>query len=129
VFPQEDEAGYGVADKVAAIRRELCRALVGWVPPGNSEPLIYEGRAFLFTDRVKAAYTFSFSSIEILGHAQLPSVAEEAETWQALELLGLPPFEGIDVKVDFIDPAVDKNVKPDGMGPDGRIELTLKEDL
>ena len=129
VFPQQDEAGYGVADQVHAMRRELCRALVGWMPPGNSEPLIYEGRQFLHTDRVKAAYAFSFSAVEVLGHAALPGSANEAETWQALELLGLPPLEGIDIDVDLIDPIVDKSLKPDGIGPDGRVEHQLKKDF
>lgn len=131
VFPQKhgDEAGHGVADQVHAMRRELCRALVGWLPPGNSEPLIYEGRQFLHTDRVKAAYAFSFSAVEVLGHASLPGAAEEAETWQALELLGLPSLEGMEINVDLIDPIVDKSLKPDGVGPDGRIEYQLKKDF
>lgn len=128
VFPQQDEAGYGVADRVWAMRRELCRALVGWTPPGCSEPLIYEGRQFLHTDRAKAAYVFSFSAIEVLGHAVLPGDSDDAETWQALELLGLPPLEGLNVNVDLIDPIVDKSLAPNGIGPDGRIEHQLKVD-
>ena len=129
VFRQHDEAGYAVSDQIAAIRRELCRALVGWTPPGASDSLIYEGRSFLHTDRAKAAYAFSFSAFEILGHDTLPATADEAETWQALDLIGLPPLEGVDVDVDLIDPIVDKNLKPDGVGPDGRIEHRLKKDF
>ena len=117
------------SDQIAAIRRELCRALVGWTPPGASDSLIYEGRSFLHTDRAKAAYAFSFSAFEILGHDTLPATADEAETWQALDLIGLPPLEGVDVDVDLIDPIVDKNLKPDGVGPDGRIEHRLKKDF
>lgn len=127
-FPQVDEAGRAVADQVSAVRRELCRALVGWLPPGSSEPLIYEGRSFLHTDRAKAAYAFSFSAVEVLGHASLPGTADEAETWQALELLGLPPLDGVAINLDAIDPMVDKSLKPDGVGPDGRVEHTLKKD-
>lgn len=129
VFPQRDEAGYGVADQVNAMRRELCRALVGWMPPGVSEPLIYAGRSFIHTDRVKVAYAFAFSAVEILGHASLPDTTDEAETWQALELLRLPKLEGVDVNVDLIDPMVDKNFKPDGVGPDGRIEHQMRKDF
>ena len=33
------------------------------------------------------------------------------------------------VDVDLIDPIVDKNLKPDGVGPDGRIEHRLKKDF
>lgn len=128
-FPQQDEAGRASADRVRAVRHELCRALVGWLPSGSVEPLIYEGRSFLHTDRAKAVYAFAFSAVEILGHAELPGTAQEAETWQALELLGLPPLEGVDINVDLIDPMVDKNLKPDGVGPDGRIEHHLKVNL
>lgn len=128
LFRQQDEAGYGVADQVAEIRRELCRALVGWKPPGVATPLIYEGRSFLHTDRAKAAYAFAFSATEILGDASLPSSEAEAETWQAIELLGLPEMEGVDVNVDLIGPIVDKNIKPDGVGPDGRIEHRIRKD-
>lgn len=128
VFPQVDEAGYGVADQVAAVRKELCRALVGWTPPGSSEHIIYEGRAFMHTDRAKAAYSFSFSSVEILGNAVLPKTVEQAETWQEWELLGLPALEGIDIDVDCIDP-VDRNKKPDGIGPDGHVDFKLKQDF
>ncbi len=127
-FPQVDEGGRSVADQVSAVRRELCRALVGWLPPGSLEPLIYEGRSFLHTDRSKAAYAFSFSAVDVLGHASLPSTADEAETWQALELLGLPPLDGMDINLDAIDPMVDRTRKPDGVGPDGRVEHVLKKD-
>ncbi len=127
-FPQVDEAGRSVADQVSAVRRELCRALVGWLPPGSSEPLIYEGRSFLHTDRAKAAYAYSFSAVEVLGHATLPGTADEAETWEALKLLGLPPLDGVDINLDAIDPMVDKSLKPNGVGPDGRVEHTLKKD-
>jgi hypothetical protein len=129
VFPQQQESGYGVADQVSAVRRELCRALVGWTPPGASASLIYEGRSFLHTDRTKAAYAFSFSAQEVLGNVVLPSDPDAAETWTERELLGLPPLEGVDINVDLIDPAVDKNIKPDGVGPDGRIEHQLKKDF
>ncbi len=128
VFPQVDEAGYAVADKVSDVRRELCRALVGWTPPGNSEPFLYDGRSFLHSDRAKASYSFSFSSVDILGHAVLPTNPDDAETWHELELLGLPQFEGIDINVDVIAPIVDPNLKPDGIGPDGRTEFKIKED-
>ncbi len=129
VFPQRDEAGYGVADQVHAIRRELCRALVGWTPPGASDPLMYEGRSFVHTDRVKAVYAFSFSAVEVLGHASLPDSVDDAETWQALELLGLPRLDGVDADVDLIDPIVDKSLKPDGVGPDGRVEHRVRKDF
>lgn len=129
VWPQQDEPGRAVADEVSAMRRSLCLALAGFEPPGSAGWLIYEGRSFLHTDRAKVAYAFSFSSVEVMGHAQLPHDPAEAETWHEQVLLGLKHLEGLDVKVDLIGPIVDKNLKPDGVGPDGRTEHQLKVDV
>ena len=129
VWPQQAETGREVADEVTAMRRSLCLALAGYTPPGSAGWLIYEGRSFLHTDRAKVAYAFSFSSLEVMGHAALPADPAEVETWQAQELLGLKQLEGVDVRVDVIDPMVDKNLRPDGVGPDGRIEQQLKVDV
>lgn len=129
VWPQQDEPGRLVADEVTAMRRALCRALAGHKPPGSADWLIYEGRSFLHTDRAKVAYAYSFSSLEVMGHAQAPDEAAAAETWHELELLGLQHLEGLDIDVDAISPMVDKNLKPDGVGPDGRIEHHLKVDV
>lgn len=129
VFAQVDEAGYSVADQVTGIRRELCRALMGWTPPGCNEPLQYVGRSFLHTDRAKAAYAFTFAAVETIGHAVLPATAEDAETWQEVELLGLPNFTQIHADVDLIDPIVDKSLAPTGVGPDGRIEHVVTKDV
>lgn len=132
-FPQAkgDEGGQGVADEVDAVGRELWRALVGWLPPGCSEPVIYEGRRFIHSDRAKAVYAYSFSAERVLGNLELPNDPALAETWQELELLGLPPLEGIDINVDLIDPIVDRSRLPEGQhhGPDGRIEHQLKKDF
>ncbi len=129
VWPQHDEPGRQVADEVPAMRKALCLALAGFTPPGSAGWLIYEGRSFLHTDRAKVAYAFSFSSVEVMGHAQLPHDPAEAETWHEQVLLGLKHLEGLDVKVDLIDPIVDKSLNPDGVGPDGRTEHQLKVDV
>ena len=129
VFPQSDEPGRQVADEVPAMRKALCLALAGFTPPGSAGWLIYEGRSFFHTDRAKVAYAFSFSGLEVMGSAELPSEPAQAETWQEAELLGLHQLEGLDIDVDVIDPMVDKNLKPDGVGPDGRIEQHLKVNL
>ena len=81
----------------------------------------------MHTDRIKAVYAFAFTAVEILGHASLPTTAEEAETWQAMELLELAELQGVDIDVDVIDPIVDRTLKPDGVGPDGRIEFSNHE--
>ncbi len=129
VWPQKDEPGYEVADEVTAMRRALCLALVGWKPPGSADWLIYEGRSFLHTDRAKLAYAFSFSSLEVMGNTELPTNPAQAETWHEAELMGLHQLEGLDMRLDAIDPMVDKNLKPDGVGPDGRTEHHLKVNL
>ena len=129
VWPQKDEPGYAVADEVTAMRQALCRALVGWTPPGSADWLVYEGRGFLLTDRAKVAYAFSFSSLEVMGSLELRSDPAQVETWHEAELLGLNQLEGVDIDVDAINPMVDRNLKPDGVGPDGRKEHHMKVDL
>lgn len=129
VWPQQAESGREVADEVSAMRRSLCRALAGYVPAGSAGGLIYEGRSFLHTDRAKVAYAFSFSSLEVMGNADLPSDPALAETWPEVQLLGLAHLEGVDIRVDAINPMVDKSLKPDGVGPDGRVEHQLKVDV
>lgn len=123
-FPSSDERGAGVGDLVDAMRAELCRALVGWQPGGHYDPIIYLGRELLLINRAKAVYRFSFLTGYQLGRN---SVDQPPETWQELEADGLPALEGIDLGVDFIDPIVDRNLAPSG--PDGRIEINVKEDL
>ena len=125
-FPQarNDERGAAVGDDVDAIRAELCRALVGWQPEPHYDPIQYLGRELLLINRAKAVYRFQFLTGYQLGRN---SVDQPPETWQELEADGLPALEGIDIAVDFIDPMVDKNLA--AAGPDGRIELNVKEDL
>ena len=53
--------------------------------------------------------------------------SDPAETWHEYELDGLPPLEGMNINMDFIDPIFDKNLSP--TGPDGRIEFQAREDL
>lgn len=123
-FPSPDERGAGVGDLVDAVRIELCRALVGWQPEPHYDPIQYLGRELLLINRAKAVYRFQFLTGYQLGRN---SVDQPPETWQELEADGLPALEGIDISVDFIDPMVDPNLA--ARGPDGRIEITLKEDL
>ncbi|MDH1442059.1 hypothetical protein N5O88_05495 [Pseudomonas sp. GD03721] len=125
-FPQlqSDERGQGVGDQVDDVRRELCRALVGYKPTAEHEPIEYLGRQLLLINRAKAVYRFSFVTGYRIGRN---SVTDPAETWQELEQDGLPPLEGLNIDVDFIDPMVDRNLSP--TGPDGRIEIKTTEEL
>lgn len=125
-FPQAagDERGQAVGDQVDAIRRELCRALVGWKPGQEFDPIQYGGRELLLNSRAKAVYRFSFVTGYQLGRNR---PTEQPETWQELEQDGLPALEGLNIDVDFIDPMVDRNLSP--TGPDGRIEIKTTEEL
>lgn len=123
VFSADSERGQGVGDQVDGIRRELCRALVGWCPGEDYEPIQYLGRQLLLNNRARAVYRFSFFTEYQLGRG-LPS--DPPETWQEYELDGLPALAGIDFVIDAIDPA-DPNLKRPG--PDGRIEARFSGDL
>ena len=127
VFPQRagDERGLAVGDQVDAVRKELCRALVGFKPEPEYDPVEYVGREMLLNSRDKAVYRFSFVTAFQLGRNRS---TDPAETWQEHELDGLPPLEGLNIDYDFIDPLNDKNLSNSGR-PDGRVEFQTREDL
>lgn len=122
--PPGDERGVTAGDLVNALRAELCRALVGWSPAEHYDPIQYQGRELLVINRARTVYRFTFVTGCRIGRN---AADQPPETWQELEVDGLPELEGIDFNVDFIDPMVDPNLA--AAGPDGRIELTLREDL
>ena len=127
VFPQRsgDERGLAVGDLVDAVRKELCRALVGYSPDPDYDPIEYTGREMLLNSRDKAVYRFSFVTAFQLGRNR---ATDPAETWQEREADGLPPLEGLNIDYDFIDPLNDKNLSNSGR-PDGRVEFQTREDL
>lgn len=89
-----DERGQSLADAVHEARAELCRALVGWRPTPDMEPIQYEGGALLQLDRKRMWYRFGFYTSYLLGGGAAP------ETWEEQQLAALPPLEGIDFKVE-----------------------------
>ncbi|MGO4326665.1 hypothetical protein AB4Z48_17705 [Cupriavidus sp. 2TAF22] len=116
-----DERGQSVADPLHDIRAELLRALAGWKPSDDYERVMYDGGQLLLIDRGRVLYRFTFRCEWTLGHGSAP------ETFEELELAGLPPIEGITINLDAIDPMADPNLnKP---GPDGRIETVLRVEL
>lgn len=118
-----DHSGAQAADALEAIRLALWRALVGWQPGDEYALATFKSAALLRIDSSQVAYRFSFQTAFQLGR----NVASQpAETWHEQVLDGLPALEGLDIDVDCIDPA-DRNLKHPG--PDGRIEIHLKEDL
>lgn len=83
----------------------------------------------MLINRSKAVYRFRFYTEFQLGRNEVAygQPPAPAETWQELEIDGLPPLEGVDMDVDFVDVMVDPNLSP--KGPDGRIEIKTCEDL
>ncbi|QDH65235.1 hypothetical protein [Pseudomonas azotoformans] len=116
VLDSTDERGQEAADLLHDLRASLWKALVGWKPSTEYDPIEYGGGSLIFINRARVVYRFSFEAAFQLGRNR---ASEPAETWEEWKLDGLPAFEGVDVDVDFIDPS-DPNLQTPG--PDGRID-------
>ena len=123
VLDSTDERGQEAADLLHDLRASLWKALVGWKPSTEYDPIEYGGGSLIFINRARVAYRFSFEAAFQLGRNR---ASEPAETWEEWKLDGLPAFEGMDVDVDFIDPS-DPNLQTPG--PDGRIDAQFSVDL
>lgn len=126
VLRNVDERGQAAADQLHSVRASLFRALVGFEPDKDMGWLEYDSGALLVIDRDRVVYRFRFVAEFTLGNVHWSGTGTP-ETWQEWTLAGLPPLTGVDMAVDFIDPMADKNLAP--TGPDGRIELTTREDF
>jgi hypothetical protein len=105
-----DERGQAASDQAQLARRDLWRALLTWCasPEQGYEPLYYTGSELRLIDDARLAVLFRFACDYAIDATDgLPSDA--------------PEFDGLDVKVDVIDPAADPNIAYPG--PDGRIEV------
>ncbi|WP_110995578.1 phage tail terminator protein [Pseudomonas sichuanensis] len=118
----KDERGQQAADLLHDFRKELWRALVGWRPAAEYDPIVYDGGGLVLINRARVVYRFSFSAAFQLGRN---SSDDPAETWHEHELDGLPAFTGATINMDCIDPA-DPNLQYPG--PDGRIEMKFSGD-
>ncbi|TFF37420.1 hypothetical protein [Pseudomonas sp. RIT623] len=118
----KDERGQQASDLLHDFRKELWRALVGWRPAAEYEPIVYDGGGLVLINRARVVYRFSFSAGFQLGRNL---GTDPAETWHEHELDGLPPFTGATINMDCIDPA-DPNLQ--NPGPDGRIEVKFSGD-
>lgn len=123
VLDTQDERGQEAADLVHVFRAELWRALVGWSPGPEYDLIEYEGGELISINRNRTLYRFSFASDFQLGRN---TPEQPAETWHEYLLDGLPPFTGMTLDMDCIDPA-DPNLK--SPGPDGRIEAKFSGDV
>ncbi|MGE8516708.1 MAG: phage tail terminator protein [Alcaligenes nematophilus] len=122
-----NERGDATADALHDLRAEVWRALLGWRPGEEYEPIEYEGGEIIDMNRAVTYYGMTFSSELTVGYSNgLPADATP-QTWQEYELAQLPPLSRLNISVDVIDPIADPNLqKP---GPDGRTEFKLSEDV
>jgi len=123
VLDTSDERGQGANDLLHTLRAELWRALVGWCPEHDYDPMEYDGGALVHINRSRVIYRFGFAAEFQLGRND---PRKPAETWHEAELDGLAGFTGMTVDMDCIDPA-DPNLKHPG--PDGRIEAKFSGDV
>ncbi|WP_421547940.1 phage tail terminator protein [Pseudomonas sp. QD4] len=110
-------------DQLHDLRAEVWRALVGFKPGLDYNPIEYDGGELVSLSATRLLYRLHFFAEFQLGR-NLPS--QPAETWHERELDGLPSFTGVTVRVDAIDPADPNLQRP---GPDGRLELTFSGDV
>lgn len=106
-----DEKGQGSASNIHSLRAELWAALLGWRPDLRYDGITYEGGQALGLDRARLWYQFEFGAAMEIG---------PEDGWQDRALVGLPHFDGVNFRADFLDPS-DPNVATPG--PDGRIEI------
>jgi hypothetical protein len=147
-----DEKGQSAFDGVHAIRAEIWRALLGWVPgPVNTvnpatdyNGIFYEGGSLLAMDRARLWYQFEFGAQMWIG---------ASDGWEAGALSALPdlgtedaqgqwlPGSAVNLEVDVGTPVFDATgtypanpisdfdqalvPAPRTHGPDGRIEFNL----
>lgn len=125
VLANRDEQGVLASDMMYALRKEIWRALVGWGPDDDYEPITYVDGELLHLDRASMFYRLSFEVETLLGHFSFSPVSGDIpETWHEMQLAGLPQIESMSFGVDVIGPIA--NPRP---GPDGRIEFEIKETL
>lgn len=101
-----DERGQASVNQARdSVREQLWRCLLGWVPEPECDVIVYEGGAVLSIDRSRLWYQYEFSSAMTIG-AEMTRLKTDFDA--------LPPFEGMDVDIDFI--------RPESGQPDGEIE-------
>ncbi|MEK6788505.1 MAG: hypothetical protein AABY68_06100 [Pseudomonadota bacterium] len=108
---EQDERGQAsVNQALNDVRAQLWRCLLGW-DLTDYGPFVYEGGHVLMINRSRLYYQFEFSA----DFRITPVMTRLGANFEAL-----PDFEGVTLKVDYLDP---------GAGvPDGRIEHTMRAD-
>jgi hypothetical protein len=126
-----DERGQGAITSVHDIRKILFQTLVGWEPGDDYDQIEYDGGALLQMDRARLYYQFEFKANYDISYE---------DTWKWVRDNELPTLNGLNVRVDAIDPADPNRPKQDfpddpnayeggSPGPDGRAEIGATIDL
>ena len=127
----DDERGQSASMGVHDMRKILFSALAGWEPGDDYDQIEYDGGSLLSIDRARLYYQFEFKAEYDIGYE---------DTWKWVRDNELPPFAGVNLKVDAIDPADPNHPKTDfpddpnayeggSPGPDGRAETGATIDL
>lgn len=123
VLDSRDERGQAAVDLLHDVRRELWRALLGWRPDAENDPIEYAGGELVVINRNRVIYRYSFTTAFGIGRTL---AQDPPETWVEFYQDGLPGFTGVTVRMDCIDPA-DPNLQK--TGPDGRTEALFSGDI
>lgn len=118
VIKNQDERGQFAADSVHKLRAELFRALIGFVPDKDYEPIQYNNGSLAEINRAITVYQYRFFSYTGIGRT-LDN--DPPETWEEVQKDALSEFGQACINTDVIDPIADPNLKKPG--PDGRIEF------
>lgn len=106
-----DERGQASGTSVHDVRAQLWAALLGWQPEARYDGVTYAGGNVLQIDRARLFWRFEFAAVMEIG---------PEDGYQDGALGQLPHFDGLNLKVDVIEPAADPNLAQPG--PDGRVE-------
>ncbi len=119
-----DEVGRVAQAQVDDFRAALIKVLAGWRISDEHDMMWYQGFSMYSLDRARAVYEFRFDCI----YHTPPDQTRQHQDW-----LDLPEIDGIDVKVDVIDPITDTHMTPayhgGRPGPDGRVEFQFGVDM
>lgn len=108
---QADPRGQDAYNQLHALRKELWRAILGWVPDEDYEPIEFSGGSILNMDRFRLDYGYEFTSVFTI---------DASDSRIVDEVSGLPAFESVMIQLDH------KTLPPDGT-VDHEIEISLPQ--
>lgn len=112
IFAASDRRGQSVGDLLDDYRAQIFKAILGWSPDDNHDPIEFEGGSVQKLTGDRLIYLFEF---------KITSTITPKDTWQQVAYDRLGEFEGMDIDVDMI--------RHDTQKPDGKVEAKLKIDF